>query len=72
MRRPLSFSPGTEMSRPPCVPMKAGAVEFLLKPFDNEELLKAIDAAIAKDREARLKRAETADLRQALRPADPA
>jgi FixJ family two-component response regulator len=44
--------------------MKAGAVEFLLKPFDHEELLKAIDAAIAKDGEARAKRAETADLQR--------
>jgi FixJ family two-component response regulator len=44
--------------------MKAGAVEFLLKPFDDEELVKAIDAAIAKDREAHLKRAEIADLRR--------
>jgi FixJ family two-component response regulator len=43
--------------------MKAGAVEFLLKPFDHQELLKAIDAAIAQDRGARTKRAETADLR---------
>jgi FixJ family two-component response regulator len=44
--------------------MKAGAVEFLLKPFDHQELLKAIDAAILQDREARAKRAETADLRR--------
>jgi FixJ family two-component response regulator len=44
--------------------MNAGAVEFLLKPFDHEELLKAIDAAVAKDREARAKRAETADLQR--------
>jgi FixJ family two-component response regulator len=43
--------------------MKAGATEFLLKPFDNEELLKAVDAAIAQDREARVKRAEIAELR---------
>ena len=40
--------------------MKAGAVEFLLKPFDHQELLKAIDAAIAQDREARVTRAEIA------------
>ena len=42
--------------------MKAGAIEFLLKPFDNQELLNAIDAAIVRDRETRAKRAETADL----------
>jgi FixJ family two-component response regulator len=44
--------------------MKAGAIEFLLKPFDNEELLRSIDAAIIQDRNARIKRAEMADLRR--------
>jgi FixJ family two-component response regulator len=44
--------------------MKAGAIEFLLKPFDDQELLRAIDAAIAQDREARLKRAGMAELRR--------
>ena len=44
--------------------MKAGAIEFLLKPFDDQELLRAIDAAIAQDREARLQRAEMAELRR--------
>jgi FixJ family two-component response regulator len=44
--------------------MKAGAIEFLLKPFDDQELLRAIDAAIAQDREARLKRAEMTELRR--------
>ncbi|QNI33399.1 response regulator transcription factor [Alloacidobacterium dinghuense] len=44
--------------------MKAGAVEFLLKPFDNQELLRSIDAAILQDREARVKRAEIIELRR--------
>jgi FixJ family two-component response regulator len=44
--------------------IKAGAIEFLLKPFDNQELLKSIDAAILQDREARVKRAEIAELRR--------
>jgi FixJ family two-component response regulator len=44
--------------------MKAGAVEFLLKPFDNQELLEAIDTAVAKDRETRVKRAEMSELRR--------
>jgi FixJ family two-component response regulator len=44
--------------------MKAGATEFLLKPFDNQELLRSINAAIVQDRAARTKRAEMADLRK--------
>jgi FixJ family two-component response regulator len=38
--------------------MKAGATEFLLKPFEEDELFRAIDAAIRIDDEARLKNAE--------------
>jgi FixJ family two-component response regulator len=44
--------------------MKAGAIEFLLKPFDHQELLKVVEAAIAQDRDARLRRAEMAELRR--------
>jgi FixJ family two-component response regulator len=42
--------------------MKAGAVEFLSKPFGDDELLRAIDAAITLDRELRLKRSEQVEL----------
>jgi FixJ family two-component response regulator len=42
--------------------MKAGAIEFLSKPFDEQELLQAIDAAIHQDRAARQKRSELAEL----------
>ena len=42
--------------------MKAGAVEFLSKPFDADELLRAIEAAITLDHAARLKRSELAEL----------
>ena len=44
--------------------MKAGAIEFLSKPFGEKELLQAIDAAIILDREARRKRSELAELQK--------
>ena len=44
--------------------MKAGAVEFLTKPFRDQDLLDAIRAAIQADRTARGKRADTAQLRE--------
>src|ERR1700678_839765 len=43
--------------------MKAGAVEFLTKPFRGQELLDAIQEAIARDRMVWGARAETAELR---------
>jgi FixJ family two-component response regulator len=42
--------------------MKAGAVEFLSKPFDDDELLHAIDVALALDKAERLKRLERSAL----------
>jgi FixJ family two-component response regulator len=43
--------------------MKAGAVEFLPKPFDEQELQTAIETAIARDRLEREKRSELARLK---------
>jgi FixJ family two-component response regulator len=43
--------------------MKAGAVEFLLKPLREQDLLDAITQAIDKDRDARRQRAEQATVR---------
>jgi FixJ family two-component response regulator len=43
--------------------MKAGAVEFLTKPFRDQDLLDAIQQALERDRAARNERAETEDLR---------
>ena len=44
--------------------MKAGAVEFLTKPFRSRGLLDAVRAAIERDRTAQKERSETGELRQ--------
>jgi FixJ family two-component response regulator len=44
--------------------MKAGAIEFLSKPFGEQELLQAINAAIILDRETRRKRSELSELQK--------
>jgi len=43
--------------------MKAGAVEFLTKPFRDQDLLDAVQQALDRDRAARAQRAEVEELR---------
>jgi FixJ family two-component response regulator len=44
--------------------MKAGAVEFLTKPFRDQELLDAVQHALTRDRQAREQRAQSDALRR--------
>jgi RNA polymerase sigma factor (sigma-70 family) len=44
--------------------MKAGAVDFLAKPFNDQDLLEAIQEAIARDRRARQERAMLQDIQR--------
>lgn len=44
--------------------MKAGAVEFLVKPFGDDDLLAAVQQALDRDRLARRQQSEVAGLRQ--------
>jgi len=46
--------------------MKAGAVEFLTKPFRDQELIDAVRSGIHRDREGRKERTELAILREGL------
>jgi FixJ family two-component response regulator len=51
--------------------MKAGAVEFLTKPFRDQELLDAIQQALERDRRARLQRVRNEALRRRYRVLTP-
>ena len=44
--------------------MKAGAVEFLTKPFRDQDLLDAVQQAVDRDRAVRVQRAEAEELRE--------
>jgi len=46
--------------------IKSGAIDFLTKPFEEGDLMRAINAALAQNRDARRKNADLAELRQRL------
>ena len=51
--------------------MKAGAIEFLTKPFRDQDLLDAIQQALDRDRRARSQQADSADLRSRFQSLTP-
>lgn len=60
---PIIFMTGHGDIRAAVRAMKAGAVEFLTKPFEDLELLRAIQRSIEKDSAERMEREELATLR---------
>jgi RNA polymerase sigma factor (sigma-70 family) len=63
---PIIFITGHGDVRMSVRAMKAGAIEFLTKPFRDQDLLDAIHIALAKDRERRQRSAEIARLHARL------
>ena len=62
MRIPIIFLTGHGDIPMTVKAIKSGAIEFLTKPFDDEELLKAIDVAFDRDRVTRQQQGEITEL----------
>jgi FixJ family two-component response regulator len=63
LRIPIVFITGHGDIQMSVRAMKAGAVEFLTKPFRDQDLLDAVQQAVDRDRAARVQRAEVEELR---------
>ena len=61
---PIIFITGHGDIRMTVKAIKSGAVEFLTKPFDDQDLLNAIHQALERDRVTRHQRGELAELRR--------
>ncbi len=69
-RMPIIFITGYGDIRMGVRAMKAGAVEFLTKPFRDQDLLDAIRLALEKDRSRRKQENEVANLKERLKLLD--
>lgn len=68
---PVIFVTGYGDIRMSVQAMKAGAVDFLSKPFRNQDLLDAVHVALERDRTNRLRESEMAALRKRLETLTP-
>ena len=68
---PIIFLTGRGDIRKSVRAMKAGAVEFLTKPFRGTELVEAVRQALVRDGELRRQRSETSELRERFRTLTP-
>jgi len=69
--RPVVFITGEGDVPSSVKAMKAGAVDFLVKPFDDADLLRAVRSAVDKDLRGRAALAQRSDLDQLLRTLTP-
>jgi FixJ family two-component response regulator len=62
-RRPIVFVTGRDDARTSVRALKAGAVDYLTKPVDGDDLIAAVSSALARDEKARANRSEIAAIR---------
>jgi len=68
---PIIFVSGHGSIRSSVRAMKAGAMDFLTKPFDHQELLRLVQTALAQHRERRRKQADLDRLKQRFQSLTP-